>query len=376
MPPTPRISLARLLGLFLFIGCTGFGGGMAVIALMERELVARRRLLSTEEFLHGAGLGQILGSFAVNTAFFAGARLFGWIGGLLSGAAFLLPSIAAVIALSALYFRYHALPALQAAVAGLGPVVIALISGAAWSLGRKSIRSVPAAAIALGALAAGVMKMNAAWVLLAAGVLGLLLALPDSAEQAPPVDRRPTGPISMAAAIALPGLGTVAAMFLKIGFVFFGGGFVLIPVLHQRLVNELHWLNGREFLDGVAISNLTPGPVAVLATFAGFRIAGVAGALAATAALMTPAILLMMALTAGYGRYRRKPLVRRFLAGLNPAVTGLVLSGAVALAGGAVSSWRGCIFGTVAFALLAKFDWPPVVLLAAGAVAGLAGLLP
>jgi chromate transporter len=376
MPPAPRISLARLLGLFLFIGCTGFGGGMAVIALMERELVARRRLLSTEEFLHGAGLGQILGSFAVNTAFFVGARLFGWMGGLLSAAVFLLPSLTAVIALSALYFRYHAVPALQGAVMGLGPVVIALIAAAAWRLGRKSIRSAPAAAIALAALAAGVMKVNAVWVLLAAGAFGLLLALPDKAEQAPPVDRRPAGPISMAAVIALPGLGTLAATFLQIGFIFFGGGFVLIPVLHQRLVSELHWLNGREFLDGVAISNLTPGPVAVLATFAGFRMAGVAGALTATAALMAPAIVLMVLLTAGYGRFSRKPLARRFLAGLNPAVTGLVLSAAVVLAGGAMSSWRGWVFGAVAFALLAKFDWPPVVPLAAGAIAGLAGLLP
>jgi chromate transporter len=164
--------------------------------------------------------------------------------------------------------------------------------------------------------------------------------------------------------------------FLKMGLVFFGGGFALVPVLHHRLVTELGWLNPREFLDGVAISNLTPGPIAVLATFAGYRVAGAAGALVATVALLAPAMGLMWLLSGQYQRYRGDERVQRFLAGVNPAVTGLILSAAVLLRGSAIGSWRGWILCGGSLLLLRKFQWHPAFVLAIGFVAGYAGVLP
>lgn len=376
--PSP-ISLARLLFHFLKVGSIGFGGGMAVIALMEREFVQKRKLLSVEEFLHGVGLGQILGSFAVNAAFFIGYRLFGAVGGLLSAGAFLLPSVALVTALSHFYFRYHSIPALQSVVTGLGPVVIALILNAAWSFGRQVLRSPISIAIASAALAAGAFKANAAWVIVAAGAVGLLLpAAPHENSDAavgPPPGILPAlhipatlGPLTL--------LGNTATIFLKIGLVFFGGGFVLVPMLHHRMVTELGWLSPREFLDGVAISNLTPGPIAVLATFAGFHVAGVAGALVATASLLAPAMLLMWVMSGQYERFRGDARAQRFLAGVNPAVTGLILSAAVLLGNNAIVSWRGGILCAVALLLLSRFRWHPAFVLALGSAAGYAALLP
>jgi len=143
------ISLGRLLATFLKIGSIGFGGGMAIIALMEHEFVRKRRLISVDEFLHGVGLGQILGPFAVNTSIFLGYRLFGLMGGLLSAGAFLAPSVTLVIILSHLYFHYDSVPGLQGAVAGLGPVVIALILNAGWSIGRNVLRSWKGALISI-----------------------------------------------------------------------------------------------------------------------------------------------------------------------------------------------------------------------------------
>ena len=198
---------------------------MAVIALMEREFVEKRKLLTGEEFLHGVGLGQILGSFAVNAAFFIGYRLFGAAGGILSASAFLLPSLALVSALAHFYFRYHSIPALQGAVIGLGPVVIALILDASWSFGRQVLRSPTAVCIAGAALAAGALKINAAWVILAAGTVGLLLphvrrSSGGSAPSGPSGSTLPAlhilttiGPLSL--------LGTTALTFLKTGLVFF-----------------------------------------------------------------------------------------------------------------------------------------------------------
>jgi chromate transporter len=374
-----RISLLRLLAAFLKIGSIGFGGGMAVIALMEREFVQKRRLLTGEEFLHGVGLGQILGSFAVNAAFFVGYRLFGLAGGILSVSAFLMPSLALVTALSHFYFRYHSMPALQGVVIGLGPVVIALIVDASWSFGRQVLRSPVAICIAAGALAAGALKTNAVWVILVAGTVGLLLPNARRSRSGAPSgpSARTLTALHIPATIGLLSmLGSTTMTFLKIGLVFFGGGFVLVPVLHHRLVTELGWLSPREFLDGVAISNLTPGPIAVLATFAGYHVAGVAGALVATAALLAPATGLMWFMSGQYERYRGSPRVQRFLAGVNPAVTGLIVGAAVLLQGSAIGSWRGWILCGVSLLLLRKFRWHPVFVLAVGSVAGYAGLLP
>jgi chromate transporter len=374
------VSLGRLLVVFLKIGSIGFGGGMAVIALMEQEFVRKRRLILLDEFVHSVGLGQVLGSFAVNVAIFIGYRLFGVAGALLSAGAFLVPSITLVIILSDLYFRYHAVPALQGAVAGLAPVVIALILNAAWSIGRKVLRSWPAMLIAAGALAAGVAQWSAVWVLVTAGVAGFLLPVGLTAPRQPPQPGKAAGSgavnLMPFAFFAAGPLSKLIATFFKIGLVFFGGGFVLVPVLHNRLVTQLGWLKPQEFLDGVAISNLTPGPIAVLATFAGFHLAGTIGALAATVALFAPGMMLMLAISHQYGRFRDDHRAQRFLAGVNPAVAGLILSAALVLGRSALISWHGYALFALSFCLLAGLRWPPAFILVIGAAAGYFGLLP
>lgn len=374
------VSLGRLLVAFLKIGSIGFGGGMAVIALMEQEFVRKRRLIPLDEFVHSVGLGQVLGSFAVNVAIFIGYRLFGVAGALLSAGAFLVPSITLVIILSDLYFRYHAVPALQGAVAGLAPVVIALILNAGWSIGRKVLRSWPAIVIAAGALAAGVAQWSAVWVLVTAGVAGFLLPVGFTAPRQPPQPGKVAGSgavnLMPFAFFAAGPLSKLIATFFKIGLVFFGGGFVLVPVLHNRLVTQLGWLKPQEFLDGVAISNLTPGPIAVLATFAGFHLAGTTGALAATAALFAPGMMLMLAISHQYGRFRDDHRAQRFLAGVNPAVAGLILSAALVLGRSALISWHGYALFALSFCLLAGLRWHPAFILIIGAAAGYFGLLP
>jgi chromate transporter len=391
-----KITLPLLVLRFLVIGAIGFGGGMANIALMERELVRKRGVILDEEFLHGVGFGQLLGPFATNTAFFVGARLFGPLGGLLCAGAFMAPSVVLVILFSWLYFAYHSIPSLQAAVGGVGPVVIALILAAAWSLGRKTVRKPLAAAITVSALTASLFKVNAVWVLAGAGVLGLLAGKrrlagggsvhredgrsggePGTPQDLPaPPGVLPVQALTVAgapqAATGVP-LAALAWTFLKVGFAFFGGGFVLVPILHQRLVTQLHWLNTREFLDGVAISNLTPGPIAVLATFAGYHLHGVAGALAATLALFAPAMVLMTVLTLGYTRFKGNERFEDFLAGVSPAVAGLVVGAAAMLGPSALHGLPSWGLMALTLVLLLKFKAHPVFPLAAGALLGAAG---
>jgi len=373
------VSLPSLLASFIKIGSIGFGGGMAVIALMENEFVRKRQIIPLNEFINGVGLGQILGAFAVNTAIFVGFRFFGVLGALLSAGAFMMPSFLLVVLFADLYFRYHAVPALQGMIAGLGPVVIALIVNAAWSIGRRVLYSWPSRAIAILAFASGVAQLNAAFVLAAAGATGLLLKLPTQAPKHPsPVgaDARVATSLSLFALPVFTSWPLVFTTFFKIGMIFFGGGFVLVPILHYHLVSQLQWLKPQEFLDGLAISNLAPGPIALVSAFAGYHFAGLPGAVFATVGLFGPGVLLMLAITHEYERFRSNARTQTFLAGINPAVAGLILAAAPLLGRSALVSWRGYLLFTLSLALLARFQWPPVLVLITGAGAGYVGLLP
>lgn len=363
-----------------------------MIALMEQEFVGKRRVLETEEFLHGVGLGQLLGPFAVNTAFFIGYREQGGVGGLLSACSFMFPSFVLTIFFSWLYFAYHALPTLQGVVGGLGPVVIALIVSAAWTMGKKALRSWPAAILATLATIASLYRVSPATVLVLAGALGLALqkrrlagGKPAKATLSSPVpqERPATRSGFVPWAMSVPGLSTAGAVslsqlglvFLKVGLVFFGGGFVLIPVLHRMLVANLHWVNSQEFLDGIAISNLTPGPISVLATFVGYRMLGITGALTATVALFLPAAVLMFILCQQYERMKRGTKIQDFLAGAVPAVIGLIVSAAVLLSRGTLHSWQTYALSIVSLLLLTRWRWHPAFVLALGALTGAASIL-
>ncbi len=375
-----RPSLGALSLLFLKFGAIGFGGGLAVVALLEHELIQRRKLMDPEEFLHGVALGQILGPAAVNTAFFVGHRRFGMVGALACAAAFLTPSVALVILLSWLYFSFHALPALQTALLGLGPVVIALIASAAWSMGRKAVRSWSAGLLVALALILVLFKVNSLLVLLAGAAVGLWAgrsALAGRSTQ--DADGSKSNPLLALGIFPLKALTIASALrgmawtFLKVGFLFFGGGFVLVPILHQKLVVSLGWLSPREFLDGVAISNLTPGPIAVLATFAGYKMHGALGAVVATLALFAPALVLMAILSHFYNRLKDLHQVQNLLAGLAPTVVGLILGAAALLAPGALHGVGGWVLFIGSLVLLLRFRWHPAFVLGLGVLTGVVG---
>ncbi len=169
-----KVTLAEIFQTFAKIGLTGFGGGMAIVALIERVCVQEKQWLGGEEFLHGLAFGQILGPFSLNTCTFIGHHLRGIRGGIIAAVGFILPSFLLVSLLSWLYFTYHKLPQLQAALKGTNPVVIGLIVVVAIDMGRKQIKDVSSGLIALAAFAATVFfKLNAAWVLLAAAAWSL-----------------------------------------------------------------------------------------------------------------------------------------------------------------------------------------------------------
>lgn len=185
--PQEMPNLGEMTRIFLKLGAIGFGGGMAMIALMEDEFVKRRRCLAAEEFLHGVALGQILGSFPVNAALFIGYRLHGFWGGLVAGFTFLFPSLAAVTLFSWLYFEFHQIPSLQGVLAGVAPVVIGIILLAARSMGQKAIGSRVAVGLALAGCIGSLTRVNPVLILGVAGFVGWMLKLtPQKGVPLPP----------------------------------------------------------------------------------------------------------------------------------------------------------------------------------------------
>lgn len=378
-----KITLTNMALSFLKIGAIGFGGGAAVISLLENEWVQKKGCLEAEEFLHGVGLGQILGPFAVNTTIFIGYRMFGIVGALVAEIAFLLPSITLVIVLSWLYFSYHQIPSLQGALMGLGPVVIALIVNASWSMGRKAIHSKVTWGLCLAAIVASLTKINPVGILSLAGIVGLILKLnrisPPRAIQNKLLLLFPFGwqllphVLTTIPVVTEVTLSVLFWVFLQVGLIFFGGGFVLIPVLSDNLVTNLGWLTHQQFFDGVAISQLTPGPIAVIATFAGYKVGSIVGALTATVGLFAPATILMLFISHFYQTLSKVKEVKDFLAGINPAVVGLIVAAAIALTPQTFSFNQpiGIMIAFLALFLLAYCKWHPAFVLAIGAILGI-----
>ena len=167
-----------------------------------------------------------------------------------------------------------------------------------------------------------------------------------------------------------PSLLMLAWVFLKIGLVFFGGGFVVIPVMHHELVTNLHWLTDRQFVDGTAISQLTPGPIAVLATFAGYQVAGVPGALVGTAAIFLPGSVLMVFLSRSYEALKNHAAARKILNTLIPVIVGLLVAAALQIGRTTVSGWADIAVMAVALVALVRFKVSPALLIIAAALLG------
>src|SRR5438067_6303472 len=266
--PIPEGPLREVISLFLRLGFTAFGGPAAHIAMMEDETVRRREWLTREQFLDLFGAANLIpGPSSTELAIYLGFRRAGWPGLIAGGACFILPAALLVTAIAWAYLRFGTLPQAAAVLYGIKPIVIALVVQALWSLGRAAARTR--------------FLFTIAGVSLIAALLGAppLLVLVGSALVA--IVARSGGLYSVA-------LWPLFLVFLKLGSVVFGSGYVLLPFLDADLVRRLGWLSKDQLLDAVAVGNVTPGPVFTTATFIGYHLAGLRGAAVATAGIFLP----------------------------------------------------------------------------------------
>ena len=371
------MALADIGRVFAKVGAVGFGGGVGMLALIRQEVVERRKWVSDEQLATAVALGQMLpGPFVSNYAEYIGYELRGLAGMTVAVVGLLLPSFVLMCLLSFLYFRYGSVPLVMRLFSGVQPVVVGILAWATWSIGRANIRSWRAVIIGLIAAVALFFKGDVLFVVLGCGLLGIVFS---GAWRRGKGDRRagliPYLVLAASAGPAIPEVltraGELALVFLKMGTVIFGGGFAAIPFLQHEVVELRAWLTMREFIDGVALGQVTPGPVAITAAFIGFRVLGLPGALIAALGTFLPSSLMLLGLIHVYRRVAEQPLVRGFLSGVMPAITGMLLwttlfVGRSALVGGAPA-----VVALLSLALLLRFRVEPVWLVLGGAVLGL-----
>ena len=389
--------LRELMRMFGWLGLVGFGGPQAHIAMQNDEAVVRRQWLTQEQFSDGLAVCEMLpGPASTQMGIYLGYVRAGQLGALVAGIAFIAPAFLIVIALSWAYFRFQTLPQLDAIFFGISPVMIAVILGFCWKLGKKSIHDWVGLAIAIAiGLAIGWGGLSPLLAFILAGVLGLVIYRPKSASTPHalwfplsvmagiPVAITSTDVLALSSFWGLERIGAffwpLLTFFLKTGVFVFGGGLVIIPLLEFEVVDKLHWLTRIEFLNGIAIGQLSPGPVVLTAAFVGFKVAGVLGALVASIGIFTPSFLFIMMGAPILLRVRNNPWIKAFLTAVRPAVLGAIAAAAIPLAETAIWQhsvwWLAVIAATITLlSLIALIRWkvPTWQLVLAGGVLGLA----
>ena len=371
----PRTALADIALLFLKLGATAFGGPAAHIAMMEDEVVGRRAWMTRAEFLDFLGATNLIpGPNSTEMAIHIGRLRRGWPGLLVAGCSFILPSTLFVLLLAWAYVRLGSLPQIAGLLYGVKPVVIALIVHAVLRLGRSAVKSPLLAVVGLLAVAGAARGFNQFALLAAGGVLtGLLYRLRFGRPHHPQATALMLlgSPSLSGLAVASPfALGPLFLVFLKIGAVLFGGGYVLVALLRANLVAHLGWITEKQLLDAVAIGQVTPGPISTSATFLGYLLAGVPGGAVATLGIFLPAFV-FVAITGPYVRQlRRSALAAAVLDGVNVAAVALIAVVCWQLFRSAVVDWTTLTLAAASFLLLASTRINSTWLIMAGALAG------
>ena len=337
----------EIVGQLLKLGATAYGGP-AIMGVMQAELQERRQWVTRPRFVEGLSLVNMLpGATAVQLSIFLGWARGGLVGGLLAGVAFVLPGFLVMLTLTAAYAAFGGAPALRGALYGLGPVVLGIFVMALVRLGRTAVATRAQVPIAAAAAATALLTpIGSASILLLGGAVGVflrhsrragVLAFCAIALGVGLLSFVPwAGFAGTPGAAPTPTLPHVAAFFFKLGAFTFGGGLMMIAFIQEQLVSQFGWITAQEFLDGLALGQLTPGPVLVVAAYVGYKVAGLAGAVVAAAASFLPAFALMLAVLPVVERIRAQAWVRAAMTGIGPAVIGVLAVALVRLAPHAV----------------------------------------
>lgn len=367
--------IGELVPYFLRLGLLGFGGPVALVGQMERELVADRAWLTKEQMREAIAVCQSLpGPLAIQVGIYIAYLRAGFWGAWAGGWAFIFPNFIIVAALGALYVHLGDLPAVTAVFYGVSPAVIALILHSCYRLAKLGMEDWLQWAIAVVCLVITVvLQAEVALLFIGAGVIGIIFH-GNLFRRSP----RSTLPV-----IAIPALTVVAPIasastlsklllfFLKAGALTFGSGLVIVPFLQQGLVEQYNWLDQRQFLIAVAVGMISPGPVVITATFVGYLVAGFWGSLVSTIGIFFPSFILVLVAAPLLARHRENPNVQGFIKGAYGAAIGTILGACILLGRIAIGDWVTVLIGAASLAVLFRWKVNNPLLIAATAVIGL-----
>lgn len=377
-PSQQKERLKELARVFLRLGTVAFGGPAAHIAMMNDEVVERRKWLDRQTFLDLLGATNLIpGPNSTELAIHIGHERGGWRGLIIAGACFILPAMLIVWALAALYVRYQTVPQAGWLLYGIKPVIIGVVLQALWGLGKSAVKNAQTAVAGAAVIVLSLLDVHEILLLFLAGAGVMLFE-----------NRNRIGRTGGAASAFLPvpgllGLGAAApaivepaswlrvfSFFLKIGFVLYGSGYVLLAFLQSDLVDRWQWLTSQQLLDAIAIGQFTPGPVFTTATFIGYLLAGNPGAIAGTIGIFLPAFVLVALINPWIPRLRRSPWAAGLLDGVNVASMALMAVVTWELGLAALTDWVTIILAILSLIALLRFKVNSAWLVLAGGVVG------
>src|SRR5262252_1764764 len=388
----PPKDLKEVASSLVRLGATSYGGP-AIMGIMQAELQEKRRWVTKERFLEGLSVANMVpGATATQLGIFLGYARGGWWGGLIGGLCFVLPAFVIMLGLTVAYASFGVTPVARSALYGLGPVVIGLFAIAIYRLGKSAMSTTPEIAIAvLAAAASAVTPVGIVAILILAGLAGLVLfhsrqargvLLCAAAFVAVLVAawwlNGPAARAVVARGVPDPrSLVEIGAYFLKVGAFTIGGGLTMIAFIQDQVVGQFGWLSPREFVDGLALGQLTPGPVLMIAAYAGYKLAGVAGAIVAATAAFLPSFVIMLAILPVLNRIRQMAWMKATMRGMSPAVIGVLAVSLARLAPAAIPDPLALLILIATIAATLAYRVGAFKLMLGGAVAGVVrGWLP
>lgn len=373
MRPQSSGGVRELAKLFLRLGFTAFGGPAAHVALMEQEVVQRRRWLTREEFLDLLGATNLIpGPNSTELAIHIGHRRAGWPGLIVAGACFILPAAVMVGVIARAYVQFGKLPSAEGILYGVKPVIIAVVVQALWRLGRTAVKNKWLAWLGIAGIALALLGVNELVVLFGSGLMMLLLGAHDKDGNAPLLAFPFLGAgASVAATTAVPfSFGGLFLFFLKVGAVLFGSGYVLLAFLRADLVERWHWLTEAQLVDAIAVGQFTPGPVFTTATFIGYVLGGTKGAVLATLGIFLPAFFFVAISGPLVPRLRQSKRAGALLDGVNVASLALMTVVTGQLGAASLVDWPAVALAVMAGLLLWRSRMNSAWLVLGGAGAG------
>jgi chromate transporter len=365
--------MGEMVRYFLRLGCLGFGGPVALVGQMERELVDGKKWLSKEQMREAIAICQSLpGPLAIQVGVYIAYLRCGFWGAWAGGWAFILPNFVIVAALGALYVHLGDLKPVTAVFYGVSPAVIALILHSCYRLAKLGMEDWPQWVIAAVCLAVTViLQAEVALLFIGAGIVGILYY--GGMFRKTPAALSVTAPVlaQLVPQTSSSILGKLLLFFLKAGSLTFGSGLVIVPFLEQGLVQQFGWLDQRQFLIAVAIGMISPGPVVITATFVGYLVAGFWGSLVSTIGIFLPSFLLVLIVAPLLARHRGNANVQGFVKGAYAAAIGTILGASILLGRIAIGDWLTALIGMASLAVLFRWKISNPLLIAATAAIGL-----